>query len=230
MSKNIADLRFGATYIDKTFSCVFRLWATKTNDIYLAHQSFGGYKKYSFHASGINRSAVTKQEWGDRAEDRARNKWKRGDLPEIGKGQATILAVLCIPTSLLSDKVTLPNKPVFWLKAAPPGSATYIELLLTNESEKSVKSRLSKLPERELFFYKTLNNGSAINVTAYHQVFDERLPGFSPYKGTALAPNGIEIYGKYVDDSGRPIRISIENNPKDNDYLVVWNYGGCEIP
>lgn len=61
MAKNIADLRFAIKNSSGLVSSIWRLWATRHGDVYLATRSMAKIEKFSFHKSGICRSAFTNE-------------------------------------------------------------------------------------------------------------------------------------------------------------------------
>ena len=139
MAKNILNLRFGVKRTDGYIYSIWRLWATHIGDVYLAVRSHAGVSKYSFHKSGICRSAFT-SEYGkpEKMTDRAMFKWKRNVTPTIDDN-ATRVAWIAFPTDYLSRE----TKKVTWIDAAPSGSATFIELAYTSKPENEVRKLLS---------------------------------------------------------------------------------------
>ena len=132
MAKNLLNIRFAVRRPDNYISSLWRLWATRHGDVYLAVRSHAGVAKYSFHQSGICRSAFTK-EYGTpkKMNDRAVFEWKRVETP-INSENASRVAWIAFPTDFLSREIKKEQKNVTWVSAAPKGGATYFELAYTS--------------------------------------------------------------------------------------------------
>lgn len=225
MGKNVADLRFGVKRCDRYISSIWRMWATKSGDIYLATVGMAPYKKYSFHQSGISKDAFTKEAWGNRTDDKAVSSWRRGGVPEEGDGKASILGSIEIPTALLSRNTLTIKKKITWLEAAPVNGATVIEFLLTYETENTVKGLLSTLPERTLLYYKQLPNGKSLAVTYFHYKWEQKIKKMDA-DPKSIIPEAIMFSDLDPQDTGRPVRVTLSNLPKDGDHLLIADLGG----
>jgi hypothetical protein len=225
MGKNVADLRFGIQRPDGYISSIWRMWATKSGCVYLATVGMAQHKKYSFHQSGISKDAFTKETWGNRTDDKATSSWRRGELPVQGYGKATVLGSIEIPTALLSRNTLTLKKKIRWLEAAPVDGATVVEFLLTHESESTVKSLLSTLPERTLLYYKKLPDGKSLAVTYFHGEWEQKIKkmGADP---KSVIPEAIIFSTLDSHDTGRPLRVTMSNMPKDYDPLLISDMGG----
>ncbi len=103
MPKNLYDARLCVRRDDGYVSNLWRLWITREGDVYATTQGMGGIEKYSFHQSGICRSAFTKEHGTpDTMTDRLIFKWKRSDIPPESTGKASRVAWIAFPTSYLS--------------------------------------------------------------------------------------------------------------------------------
>ncbi|HRC70896.1 MAG TPA: hypothetical protein PK880_00005, partial [Candidatus Competibacter sp.] len=168
MSKNLHDLRFAVRRADGYVSNIWRLWITPIGDVYLSIRQMGGIEKYSFHKSGICRSAFT-TEYGTpkTLQDRKMFGWRRLTTPERGSGQATRVIGIALPSDFLSRPQTSPIKKVVWIEAAPAGHATFIDMAYTNESKDQVDSAFHK-NGRKLLSYTQLPGTEAFLVSSYH--------------------------------------------------------------
>lgn len=225
MSKNVADLRFGIRRPDSYISSIWRMWATKSGCVYLATVGMAPYKKYSFHQSGISKDAFTKETWGNRTDDKAVSSWRRGAIPEKGDDKASILGSIEIPTALLSRNTLTIKKKITWLEAAPVDGATVVEFLLTHETENTVKGLLSTLPERTLLYYKKLPDGKSLAVTYFHYKWEQKIKKMDANPKSVI-PEAIIFSALDTQDTGRPIRVTLSNIPKDGDHLLISDVGG----
>jgi len=228
MGKNVADLRFGIQRPDGYISSIWRMWATKLGDVYLATVGMAQYKKYSFHQSGISKDAYTKESWGNRSDDKAVSSWKRGAMPKKGNGEALVLGSIEIPTALLSKNTLTIKKKIIWLEAAPIKGATVIEFLLTHETESTVKGLLSTLPERTLLYYKELPSGKSLAVTYFHYEWEQKIKKMSA-NPKSIIPEAIIFSTLDSESTGRPIRVILSNMPKDGDNLLITDLGGYKV-
>jgi len=226
MTKNIYDLRFSVKREDGYVSNAWRLWITARGDVYLTTRARGGIEKYSFHKSGICRSAFT-QEHGTPStmSDRAMFKWRRLDTPAVNSGRASKVAWIAFPTDFLSRIIVSDGKDITWIPAAPPRGATYMEFCYTLEQESTVLAAFQN-NDRHLLSYTQLPSGEAFFVSYYHADWenkDLRSPGpkSSRYPNLLFSAND-------PGDTGRPIRIRFGPTPKDGDALVLRELGGYE--
>jgi hypothetical protein len=226
MGKNLFDLRFVIERQDGLRSSPWRLWIAADGDLYLTTRRMGGIQKYSFHQSGICRSAFTKEHGpAPGMADRAMFSWKRAQTPPEGGGGASRVAWIAFPTDYLS-RTTPPSKSTILVTAAPQGGATYLEVGYTYESEQFVLAAFgSNL--RRLHSYTNLPGGEAVFVSSYH----------SDWVNTDLhSPPGTgSVFPKLLcsandpANTGRPVRLLFGPIPKDGDALVLQELGGYAV-
>jgi hypothetical protein len=226
MSKNKVDLRFAVRSHSGQISSVWRLWATRHGDVYLATRNMAKIEKFSFHKSGICRSAFTGEHGTpETMTDRAMFKWKRLPTPEAGEGKASRVAWLAFPTDYLSRRADHPVE-INWIEAAPPGGATYVELAFTSESRDFIEEAFSQRQERRLLLYANLLVGESVYLSYYHSDWengDLKVPGDG--KVSDLVFSASDPY-----ETGRPIRIRLCTTPSDGDALVMRELGGYAVP
>lgn len=161
MAKNLADLRFAVRSPSGQVSSIWRLWATRHGDVYLASRTMAKIEKFSFHKSGICRSAFTNEHGTPKTmNDRAMFKWKRQPTPATGEGKASRVAWVAFPTDYLSRNAD-PSVEVSWIEAAAPGGATYVELAFTSESRDFIETAFGQRQERKLLLYVNLPGDEA---------------------------------------------------------------------
>jgi len=183
------------------------------NDIYVS-QGNSKSSKLSFHQSGICRDAF-RQEFGVpiTMTDRLMYKWVRGPVPDAMSGHACLLLRLWIATDFLSTATAIPTKKALWLDPAPTGGGRVIELLLSKDEEERLVNELDG--QRTLIAYYRLPNGiAAVVATGIVQGSDEDfvVPASHHQKRSLL------ISASDPDNSGRPVRFFIGNNPNDGDH------------
>jgi hypothetical protein len=201
-----------------------RLWITRDGDVYATTQGMGGIEKYSFHKSGICRSAFTEEHGTpDTMTDRLIFKWTRSETPPESSGKASRVAWIAFPTDYLSRPQKEFKKQITWVHAAPPGDATHLELAYTCESETSVRSAFCS-GDRHLLTYTPLPQGEAFLISYYHADWvnkDLRSP-----KGEKSVFPDLLFSADDPDDTGHPVRIRFGPRPKDGDALVLRELGG----
>jgi hypothetical protein len=227
MAKNLTDVRFAIRGSSGQVSSTWRLWVTRHGDVYLATRSMAAIEKYSFHKSGICRSAFTSQAStpGTMA-DRAMFKWRRLATPEVGKDGGARVAWLIFPTDCLSSTFDSDDKPVRWIEAAPAGGATHVELAFTFESQERTARTFAEKQERKLLAYKGLPCGEAIFLNYFHggwENCDLNIPGDG--RTADLVFSSQDPYA-----TGRPMRIRLGRPPADGDALVLVELGGYRVP
>jgi hypothetical protein len=227
MSKNLADLRFAIRSSSGQVSSIWRLWATRRGDIYLATRAAAKIEKYSFHKSGICRSAFTNQHGTPESmTDRAMFKWTRMPTPAAGEGRASRVAWIVFPTDYLSEPSETDVKKVDWIEAAPAGGATYTEFAFTREAQEYIEAAFRDPQERKLLKYTELLSGEAFFVSYYYADWDNRdlsMPGNGQVADlvfSSLDPHG----------TGRPIRLRFGPAPSDGDALLLRELGGYPVP
>jgi hypothetical protein len=226
MGRNLFDLRFVIEGEDGFRSSQWRLWITPPGDVYLTTRGMGGIYKYSFHQSGICRSAFT-QEHGTPStmSDRAMFKWKRAPTPLAGAGGASRVAWIAFPADFLS-KSAAPSAKTTLISAAPSQGATYLELGYTFESEAFVVSAFHE-NQRRLHFYTKLPSGEAIFACSYHSDWENKDIN-SPVGEGSVFPQLLFSANDPLN-TGRPIRMIFGPMPKDGDALVLQELGGYSV-
>lgn len=231
MSKNLFDLRFAIRRDDGFISSIWRLWITSPGDVYLRTGKVGGIEKYSFHKTGICRSAFTSEyieKYGTPASipDRAMFEWNRSATPEVNSGKASRVAWIAFPTDYLSRNNQQPQKTITWIDAAPSGRATFIELSYTAETEEFVVNAYKTQNERRLISYTQLPTNEAFVASYYHGEWENK-----DVRSQAKGASGFHNIFFSADDprdTGRPVRIRFGPKPKHGDALVLQELGGYE--
>ncbi len=227
MAKNLTDLRFGIQNPLGYESSIWRLWVTGHGDAYLAIRSMAKIEKFSFHQSGICRSAFTNEHGMPLTmTDRAMFKWRRMQTPLIGEGKAARIAVLGFPTDFLSKPSNSNNNDVFWISAAPVGGATYVEFAYTYESQESIEMAFEGTSSRKLLAFTRLPSGEAFFGSSYHADWENKdlnIPG---------GDNSPDLVFSAVDtfNTSRPIRIRLTSPPVDGNALFLQELGGYAAP
>lgn len=226
MAKNLHNLRFGIRRDDGYVSDTWRLWITHSADVYLATRGMAGIEKYSFHRSGICRSAFTKEHGTPQImSDRALFKWKRVETPAVSSGKASRVAWIAFPTDFLSRITEKKPKPTTWIPAAPRRGATYLELAYTSEPESAVISAFQK-NGRQLVSYTKLYSNDAFILNYYHADWENRDLRI-PASHDSVFPD-LLFSANDPRDTGRPIRLRFGPPPKDRGALVLQELGGYE--
>jgi hypothetical protein len=224
MAKNIHDLRFGIRREDGYVSHTWRLWITRSADVYLFTRGMAGIEKYSFHRSGICRSAFTKEHGTPRSmSDRALFKWTRGGTPPVSNGMASRVAWIAFPTDFLSRITEKNPKPTTWIPAAPSGGATYLELAYTSEPESAVIAAFQN-NGRQLVSYTKLTSGDAFIFDYYYADWENRDLRIPASHGSVFPD--LLFSASDPNDTGRPIRLKLGPPPEDGDALVLQELGG----
>lgn len=226
MGKNLFDLRFVIEGEYNFRSSEWRLFITTPGDVYLTTRNMGGIHKYSFHQSGICRSAFTKEHGAPSSmADRANFKWKRVQTPLVVAGGASRVACIAFPTDFLS-RSTAPTKKTVQITAAPPGGATYLEMAYTFESEAFVMSAFQG-NQRRLHSCTKLINGESFFISSYHSDWENKDVN-SPSRAGSVFPNLLFSANDPLN-TGRPVRLLFGPEPKDRDALVLQELGGYPI-
>lgn len=226
MAKNVVDLRLGVRSAQAQVSLIWRLFVTKKRDVYFAVRTMAGIVKYSFHQSGICRSAFTAEHGKPGAlQDRAMYKWDRAPISPKGQGRLSRVLLLAFPTDLLSRSRPADTEAgVTWMEAAPAGRATYLSLSFTAEARADVETAYNTNGTR-LLSYTTLNPTTNLLVDYHHadwQNEDLTIPGegkTSDLLFSASDPN----------NTGRPIRLVFGARPNDGDALHIRELGGYPL-
>ena len=226
MTKNLYNLRFAIKREDGYISNVWRLWIKLSGDVYLTTRAMSGIEKYSFHQSGICRSAFTKEHGAPAImSDRAMFKWTRATTPPINSGKASRVAWIAFPTDFLSRTTEMSGKEILWVSAAPSGGATYIELCYTLEAENTIMA-VFQSNGRNLVSYTRLPSGEAFFISYYYSDWENNDIRSPTVKGSVF-PN-LLFSPNDTRDTGRPVRIRFGPAPKDGDALILQELGGYE--
>jgi hypothetical protein len=225
VSKNLVDMRIGVRAGNGLVSSVWRLFATKYGDVYFATRSLAGVSKLSFHQSGICRSAFTeKQGKPATLPDRATLKWKRAGAPKAGTRHGVLLATVAFPTSFLSKPKAEGLEEISWIDAAPVGSATYLDLVITMESRDFVDKAFCG-NQRRVLSHTALMRNEFLLVAHYHGDWEDsdlQMPGDGKVADLLFSAND-------PTDTGRPIRLTMFSNPKDGDAIYIRELGGYVV-
>ena len=225
MASNLFDLRFLVQRDDGYCSSQWRLWVTRAGDVYLATRGMGGIQKYSFHASGICRSAFTREHGAPRTmADRAIVKWNRATTPRPGSGSASRVAWIAFPTDYLS-RSPLPVAKSTVIAAAPQGRATYVEVGYTFESESFVLEAFGG--NRRLHSFNRLPSGEAVFLESYHGEWENNDLSSPPAPDSVLPE--LCFSASDPQNTGRPLRIILGPTPRDGDALVLQELGGYKV-
>lgn len=225
MAKNVLDSRFQIRS-DDSVSSLWRLWVTRPGDIYLAVRHMAGVSKYSFHISGICRSAFTSEHGTPPVlKDRAMFKWRRATTPPKGQLGYSRLLWLAVPTLFLTkvDKMP-PADRIDVIPAAPESGATFVELVITAESETTVRDNFASGP-RNLLHHVTLPKDETALLFWYFDKWDNKemtVTGSGKVNDILLSPTR-----RAVGD-GR-VRVIFASPPKDGDALQVFELGGHPV-
>jgi hypothetical protein len=223
LAKNIANLRFSVRNIDGYTSNVWRLWSTKHGDVYVTTTSQAGIHKYSFHQSGICRSAFTAEHGTPKnMTDRLIHKWVRTPTPLKESNKYSRLAWIAIPTNFLSQRIDNTRKKISWVDAAPINNAVYIELVITSDSEENIKNKMHE--NNKILLFSPLVNGDSLLVFYYYGEWDNKELNSPPAKDSIFPE--LLFSENDPNNTGRPIRILMATQPCDNEAICIQELGG----
>ena len=227
MAKNVVDMRLGVRSVEGLVSLIWRLFATKKEDVYFAVRTMAGVMKYSFHQSGICRYAFT-VEYGTppTLDDRAMYRWKRAALAELGGGRLSRVLLLAFPTDFLSNPraAEQTNNKVTWMDAAPAGGATYLSISFTAEPRPAVEEAYRTNGIR-ILNHTALASGIHLLIDYYHadwQNADLSMPGDGKVADMLFSSQD-------PDKTGRPVRLVFGSTPKNGDALHIRELGGFAV-
>jgi hypothetical protein len=225
MGKNLSDLRFAVRASSGQRSSTWRFWVTPHGDVYLAMQAMAGVWKYSFHASGICRSAFTSAHGVPPTMlDRAMIKWRRQPTPDVG-GTTCRVAWLAFPTDYLSTAVKADAKAVAWIDAAPAGGATYVSFEFSREPTATIEAAVRQAQEYRLLASVALPSGETMFARSYSSDWKNNDLTMPDGQGSDL------VFSQYDPDAtGRPIRMVFGPAPLDGASLHVQELGGYRRP
>jgi hypothetical protein len=227
MAGNRFDIRLAVGSADGPRSSVWAFWARKS-EVYAAHRNMGGIQKFSFHTPTLCRHAFTK-EFGPPSgrSNRAMQEWHRGSTPPAGSNQIVRVLRIGIATDHLSTKLgETPPGNTHWISPAPSGGSTVIDLSLTKDNEATLRDALEFEPahlEHKLLAYSQLPNGEVLSISSWHSDQAEKVFRVlaAPHDARDLLILPID-----PDNTGRPVRLTLFSNPKDGDFISVWELGG----
>ena len=128
MSKRF-DVRLAVGVPNGPRSDVWHYWS-RNESVYVANANMGGIVKFSFHPPNICRYAFTKEHGTPAAlPDRATKLWRRD--PTLPAGARKIVRVLRVGfwTDVLSTALASQSKEPIWIKPAPLGNTTIVDLM-----------------------------------------------------------------------------------------------------
>lgn len=205
-------------------SSIWRFWS-RNDQVYVAHSGMGGVQKFSFHTPDICRLAFTKEHGSlARRENRAMHEWRRNSTPPSESKRAVRVLRVGFATDVLSTALKPSNKNVSWVKAAPAGGSTVIDLMFTRDTEEAVRAAVSieKNIEHQILTYRMLSNGEAFCVTSWFASETTealRIPASHGHERDLIVlPTDPTL-------SGRPVRLTTFSNPKDGDVIRAWEFG-----
>ena len=224
MSRNVANLRF-AVYDDALgHSNVWRFWATRHGDVYLATRCLAGIIKLSFHRTGICRYAFTAEHGTPvTLSDRLLERWQRPSIPPGESYNFARLAWLAFPTDYLSQAPLNGTAEATHIPAATLGMATFVEIGLCRCAEHQLQASTNGDVRAGITNYAVLFEDVAVFMRWYHGAWensDLRIPashGKVAYRFLANEAKG----------NTRPIRLTTQSRPKDGDAVLVTELGGC---
>jgi len=216
------DVRIAVGSLDGPHSNVWRFWSRKA-EVYAAQSAMGGVEKFSFHTPNICRRAFTKEHGTPiTLNDRATHRWLRDVTSTAG-----VVRVLRVgfATDLLSTALAPPKRSISWIKPAPSGWSTVIDLMFTREDEttllKALTGERAEIGHR-LVAYKRLPNGEAFCVSVWYADRADttlRMPADQTHKEDLI------VFPKDPDLTGRPVRLTLFSNPSDGQFMQAWEYG-----
>ena len=226
MAKNLLDLRLGVRSAHPHVSLIWRLFATKKGDVYFAVRTMGGVMKYSFHQSGICRSAFTAEHGKPAAlNDRAMYKWNRAPIQPVGQERLSRVLLLAFPTDFLSRaRAADTDAGITWMEAAPAGGATYLSISFTAEARAEVEAAYNSNGTK-LLSYTTVGPATNLLVDYYNADWENEdltMPGNGKTSDLLFSANDPR-------DTGRPIRLVFGAKPNDGDALHIRELGGYPL-
>jgi hypothetical protein len=104
--------------------------------------------------------------------------------------------------------------------------ATVIEMFFTYESRETLIA-VSPIGGRELISYARLPNNEAFAASVRHATWDGKDFGMP---ASHHETRDFIFSRDDPDNSGRPIRLTINDSPKDGDCMFAWEFGGYPAP
>jgi len=216
------DIRFAVVSPEGPRSSVWAVWA-KNGQVYACHRSMGGVQKIAFHTPLVCRHALTRERANLSARDRVAHEWLRAETPPTGSGRASLALRLIIPTDYLSTQMRLERtEEVVWIPAAPSGECTVVELFFTRDDQAVFQAGAAAAARRVLAYARILEEEAL--AIASHIAGCEfnglRIPASHHEK------RDLVIAATDPDDTGRPVRLTTFNHPKNGEALELWEFGG----
>ena len=188
----------------------------------------GGIHKFSFHTPSSCRRAFTKEYSETKIPgNRVMQQWHRGPTPSKGVGKVVRVLRIVISTDDLStgllDSIL---GTIHWVNPAPTGGSTCVDLMFSNEPEEELRKLLSGEPENlqhNLHFYNRLPNGEVLVLNSFHSSHSQRVMRVA---AAPHDPRDLIVLPEDPENTGRPVRLSLFSNPKDGDFITVWEMGG----
>jgi hypothetical protein len=224
MAKKRFDFRMAVGSPTGPRSSVWHFWS-RNDQVYVAHSDMGGIQKFSFHTPDICRFAFTKEHGSPmRLENRAMHEWHRHLTPPSETKRAVRVLRIGFATDVLSTALKPSNKNINWIKAAPAGGSTVIDIMFTRDTEEAVREAVAidQNAQHEILVYKMLPNGEAFCVTSW---FAERTPEQLRMPASRGLERDLIVLSADPTHSGRPIRLTTFSNPKDGDLMRAWEFG-----
>jgi len=189
LAKGIANLRFAVAEPTIGSSSVWRLWATRHGDVYLATYNLAGVTKFSFHRSGICRNAFTREHGPGRSmTDRVMHRWHRGFVPGPGSGQFCRLCWISYPTDYLSRGAQRGLEKSVHIPPAAAGRTTFVEVGLCKDSRGSIEAEMKNATNAGVVLHSHLIEETNVLVRWYHGGWDNRDLRMEPSHGTQGDP------------------------------------------
>jgi hypothetical protein len=230
MASQRFDIRLAGGTAEGPRSSVWAFWSRKS-EVYAAVAQMGGIEKFSFHTPNLCRRAFTKEHGTPSTlPNRATLECRRDPTPALGSNQVVRVLRVGFATDLLSTALQHPRHNPIWIAPAPLGGSTVVELVFARESLAAVVAALATdAPHfaHKLVAYKQLPNGEAFYITSwYAEQADKvlRMPADAGHKDDLI------VFPHDINQSGRPVRLSLFSNPKDGDFIQVWELGAFWHP
>jgi len=206
-----------------------RCLVTHRNEVYISSPgTVGRVKKLSFHASGICRDAFTREIGRPvTLPDRAMTKWKRNPTPPPGSTTASAVLTITIPTDYLSTATRPPGRPITWVKPAPAGGATVLDLFFSMESHQRIEELFAEHGDRHVLRYVRLPRGDSVVLAWSHVPQFENRDLKVPRRD-----GGSELLFPARDrhKTGRPVRMEFYPRVADGDRMFLMELGGHAMP
>jgi len=227
------NLRFAITRPDGARSSIWHV-RRHGSQVYVIFDGLGGVQKFSFHTPNLCRLAQTKEHAALMGTERyCLHEWWRDSTPESGSGKRVRVLLLSCGTNVLSTAFPVSKKSFHAIAAAPVDQSTLVELCFTRENESSVLDSLRKSEphfNHQLLAYEKLDNGEAIVISSYWgDVANDTLDMPAPKESGKSRFGHLVVSPEDPAKTGRPIRVTTFSNPKDGDFIQVWEFGAYQV-